>query len=189
MVKKKRTAKTTAKSSKSMNVEAKEIKQQEPAQVKSEENKDAKIAELEEKVAELNDKFLRLYSEFDNFRKRSLKEKIDLVKTASEEIIIDLLPVVDDFERAIKAAEAANEEEALNEGMILIYNKLKGILDKKGLKAIKAIGEEFDTDFHEAITYIEATDKNMKGKIFDEIEKGYMLNDKVIRYTKVVIGK
>ena len=172
-----------------MDVETKDIKQEETAQLVEDENKDKKIAELEEKVAELNDKFLRLYSEFDNFRKRTLKEKIDLVKTASEEIIIELLPVVDDFERAIKAAEDANDQQAVNEGMILIYNKLKGILDKKGLRPIDAIGEEFDTDFHEAITYIEAPDKKMKGKIFDEIEKGYLLNDKVIRYTKVVIGK
>ena len=189
MAKKKRTAKNTAKSTKNMNVETKDIKKEESAKVVEEENKDTKIAELEEKVADLNDKFLRLYSEFDNFRKRTLKEKIDLVKTASEEIIVELLPVVDDFDRAIKAAEVSDDQEAVKEGMIMIANKLKGILDKKGLKAINAIGEEFDTDFHEAITYIEASDKKMKGKIVDEIEKGYLLNDKVIRYTKVVIGK
>ncbi|MEZ5083199.1 MAG: nucleotide exchange factor GrpE [Bacteroidales bacterium] len=189
MAKKKRTKKNTVKSTNKMEVDVNNNLKKESIEIAEEENKDNKIDELEEKLAETNDKFLRLYSEFDNFRKRTLKEQIELTKTASEEIIIELLPVVDDFERAMKAAEETENQSAVNEGMILIYNKLKGILEKKGLKAIKSVGEDFNTDFHEAITYIDSFDKKMKGKVVDEIERGYMLNDKVIRYTKVIIGK
>jgi len=149
----------------------------------------SKEKEHQEKVNELNDKYLRLYSEFDNFRRRTIKERIELSKTASEDVIVDLLPILDDFERAMKSTEEVTECEAVKEGVNLIYNKFKGSLEKKGLKPIDAIGNEFDTDFHEAITYIKAPSKKMRGKIVDEIEKGYMLNDKVIRYTKVVIGQ
>jgi molecular chaperone GrpE len=145
--------------------------------------------ELNEKLQELNDKYLRLYSEFDNYRKRTIKERIELSKTASEEVITELLPVLDDFERAVKSSADDQNCKAIKEGVDLILNKFKGILEKKGLKPIAAIGEEFDTDYHEAITYIPAPSDDMKGKIVDEIEKGYMLNDKVIRYTKVVIGQ
>lgn len=151
--------------------------------------KSAKKIELQEKIDELNDKYLRLYSEFDNYRKRTIKEKIDLGKTASAEVISDLLPVVDDFERAIKSTEDSDDCDAFKEGIDLIFNKLKGVLEKKGLKPIEAIGKEFDTDFHEAIAYTPAPSKNLKGKIVDETEKGYMLNDKVIRFSKVVIGQ
>lgn len=145
--------------------------------------------EYKAKIDELNDKFLRLYSEFDNYRRRTSKEKLDLAKTASEEVITDLLPVLDDFERAIKSSESASDSDAIKEGMQLIYNKIKGTLTKKGLSAIEATGQEFDTDYHEAITYIPAPSDDLKGKVVDEVEKGYMLNDKVIRYTKVVIGQ
>jgi len=149
----------------------------------------SKEKELQEKVVELNDKYLRLYSEFDNYRRRTIKERIELSKTASEEVIVELLPILDDFERAIKSTEETAECDTVKEGVNLIYNKFKWTLDKKGLKPIEAIGKEFDTDFHEAITYIKAPSKKMRGKIVDEIEKGYMLQDKVIRYTKVVIGQ
>ncbi|MBN2174528.1 MAG: nucleotide exchange factor GrpE [Bacteroidales bacterium] len=148
-----------------------------------------KEAELQQKIDDLNDKYLRLYSEFDNFRKRTIREKLEYSKMASEEVISELLPVLDDFERAIKSSQDIENCEPVKEGVNLILNKLKGILEKKGLKPITAIGEVFNTDYHEAITYIPATSEEMKGKIMDEIEKGYMLNDKVIRYTKVVIGQ
>ena len=145
--------------------------------------------QLELKIEELNDKYLRLYSEFDNYRRRTSKERIDLGKTASAEVITDLLPVLDDFERAIKSAAETQDCEAVKEGVNLIYNKFKGILEKKGVKAIDAIGQEFNTDFHEAITYIPAPGEDLKNKIVDEVEKGYLLGDKVIRYSKVIIGQ
>ena len=155
----------------------------------SKKDKKSELIEWQEKAAEINDKFLRLYSEFDNFRKRTAREKIEMSKTASEDVISDLLPVLDDFERAIKSTEESTDCGAVKEGMNLIYNKFNGILDKKGLKPIEAIGQEFDTDFHEAITYIPAPSDDLQGKVVDEVEKGYKLGDKVIRYTKVIIGQ
>jgi len=149
----------------------------------------SKEKELQEKIDELNDKYLRLYSEFDNYRKRTSKEKLELSKTASEEVIIELLPVLDDFERAIKSTEDSNDCAAVKDGVNLIHSKFKGVLTKKGLTAIESIGKEFDTDFHEAITQIPAPSKKLKGKVVDEVEKGYLLNEKVIRFSKVVIGK
>lgn len=146
------------------------------------------IADLQKKVEELNDKYLRLFSEFDNYRKRTLKERIDLSRTASEEVIVSLLTVLDDFERAQKAFETTDNIDVLKEGLQLIYTKFRNILTQKGLKEMNASGEVFDTDFHEAITQIPAPSEDMKNKVLDEVEKGYLLNDKVIRYAKVVIG-
>ena len=163
---------------------------EEPSKNKaSKKDKKSELIEWQEKAAELNDKFLRLYSEFDNYRKRTAREKIEMSKTASEDVISELLPVLDDFQRAIKSTEESTDCEAVKEGMSLIYNKFTGILEKKGLKPIEAIGQEFDTDYHEAITYIPAPSDDLKGKVVDEVEKGYMLGEKVIRYTKVVIGQ
>ena len=167
-----------------------EEKEAEPVKKKSaRKTKVSKEIELQEKIDELNDKYLRLYSEFDNYRKRTIKEKIDFSKMASAEVISDLLPVMDDFERAIKSTEDSDDCDAFKEGINLIFNKLKGVLEKKGLKPIEAIGKEFDTDFHEGIAYIPAPSEDLIGKIVDETEKGYMLNDKVIRFSKVVIGQ
>lgn len=146
------------------------------------------IEELKLKIADLNDKHLRLFSEFDNFRKRTIRERIELTTTASEEVIKDLLPVLDDFDRAIKALENTDNLDSFKEGISLIHNKFKSTLSARGLKPMKAKGETFDTDFHEAVTEIPAPDKKMKGKNVDEIEKGYLLGDKVIRYAKVVVG-
>lgn len=144
---------------------------------------------LKQKVEELNDKYLRLYSEFDNYRKRTIKEKIDLSRNASEEVISSLLTVLDDFERANRAFESKDITiEAMKEGIQLIYSKFRNILSQKGLKEMNAFGETFNTDFHEAITHIPASGEDMKNKVMDEVEKGYLLNDKVIRYAKVVIG-
>ena len=139
---------------------------------------------IEEKFAELNDKHLRLFAEFENFKKRTAKERIDLYKTAGESVLTALLPVLDDFERSIKANQKQEDE-----GVVLIYNKLKSILETKGLKAMKdPIGQELNTDYHEAITNIPAPSDDMKGKIIDVVEKGYFLNEKVIRYAKVVVA-
>ena len=145
--------------------------------------------DLAEQVSELNDRYLRLYSEFDNYRKRTLKEKIDLSKYASAEIITKLLPVLDDFERAIRAFDVSSDAgRSLKEGVALIYNKFLSILNQQGLEPMRTAGQPFDTDFHEAITNIPAANPDEKGKIVDEVEKGYLLNGKVIRYAKVVVG-
>lgn len=150
---------------------------------------DVKVEQTpEEKINELNDKYLRLYSEFDNFRRRTAKERLELFKTAGQDILTDLLPVLDDFERAMKNMES-NDVSAIKEGVNLIYNKFKNTLNEKGLQPFNSIGETFDADIHEAVTNIPAPNKKMKGKVVDEIEKGYRLNDKVIRFAKVVVGE
>jgi molecular chaperone GrpE len=144
---------------------------------------------LENKYSELNDKFLRLYSEFDNYRKRTNKEKIDLISSASSSVLKDLIPVLDDFERAIANNKNVTEIEALKEGFHLIYNKFKSILDAKGLKVMTCVGEVFDSELHEAIANVPAPSDEMKGKVIDDVEKGYFLNEKVLRYAKVVVGQ
>ncbi len=143
---------------------------------------------LKKQIAELNDKYLRLYSEFDNFRKRTIKEKAELIRTASEDVLKSVLPVIDDFERAIKANENVEEAAPIKEGITLIYNKLKNSTQLKGLTAFDSIGQDFNADTMEAITHIPATEENQKGKVVDEVEKGYKLGDKVIRYAKVVVA-
>ncbi len=149
---------------------------------------DEKIEALELKYAETNDKYLRLYSEFDNYRKRTLKEKLELTKTASEDIIVDLLPILDDFDRALQAmAEAKANDEAIK-GTELIYNKLFKILEQRGLEPMNSMEKEFDTDYHEAITNIKAPKKNLVGKVVDVIQRGYLLHGKIIRFAKVVVG-
>ena len=148
-------------------------------------------ADFEKKYNELNDKYLRLSAEYDNFRKRSLKEKMELIKTAGEDILVNILPVVDNFERALKSINNNTSEEgkAISEGVELIYNKFKEFLSQRGVKEIEAIGKDFDTDLHEAITKIPAPQDDMKGKVIDVIEKGYMMHEKVIRFSKVVVGE
>lgn len=145
------------------------------------------LEEEKAKYAELNDKYLRLFSEFDNFRKRTAKEKLDLTVTASENVIKDILPVLDDFERALQNMEK-NGNEADIQGVTLIFNKLKDTLKKKGLEEIEAMGVAFNTDEHEALTMIPASEEEMKGKVLDVIQKGYKLNGKVIRFARVVVG-
>lgn len=144
--------------------------------------------QLKQQVAELNDKYLRLYSDFDNFRKRTIKEKSDLIKTASEDALKAILPVIDDLERAIKANESISDIDAIKEGIHLIYNKIKHNTQQKGLVALESLGLDFSEETMEAITNIPAADPGQKGKVIDEIEKGYKLGDKVIRYAKVVIA-
>jgi len=159
---------------------------------KKKETKEDKLVaqneELQEKYNDLNDRFLRLYSEFDNFRKRNAKEKLELIKTASQNLIVDLLPILDDLERGIEAFKEHNADPELIKGVELIYNKFYNILKQKGLKAMDSMGKEFDTDWHEAITNIPAPSEDLKGKVVDVIQKGYLLNDKVIRYAKVIVG-
>lgn len=151
-------------------------------------DKDKQIAELKAKADELNDKYLRLYSEFDNFRKRTAKERIDLIQTAGEDVFKSILPVLDDFERAIKSNTETDDIKAVTDGVNLIFNKLKSTLTHKGLQEMKSIGEPFNADIHEAITNIPAPSEDMKGKVVDELEKGYSLNGKIIRFAKVIIG-
>jgi molecular chaperone GrpE len=143
---------------------------------------------LKKQLEEQNDKFLRLYSEFDNFRKRTAREKLDIVKNAGEDVIKQLLPIIDDFERAIQNNENVEDPGSLKECFNLIYNKLKSNLEAKGLTPMGVKGEPFDTDKHEALTNIPASGDEEKGKVIDVIEKGYLLNDKVIRFAKVVVG-
>ncbi len=145
------------------------------------------LEEAKGKVAELNDKHLRLQAEFDNFRKRTAKEKLDLTATASENVIKDILPVLDDFERALQNMEKNGNESDI-QGVTLIYNKLKNTLKNKGLEEIEAMDADFNTDEHEALTMIPAPEEDKKGKVLDVIQKGYKLNGKVIRFARVVVG-
>ncbi|MEN9639627.1 MAG: hypothetical protein RLZZ262_1496 [Bacteroidota bacterium] len=142
-----------------------------------------------DEAAEWRDKYLRLYAEFDNFRKRTMKERADLLSTASADVIKEMLPILDDFDRAVKANEVVEDIQAVKEGFVLIHQKLYKKLEMKGLKPISAKDQVFDTDFHEAITQIPAPTEDLKGKVVDEVEKGYLLNEKIIRFSKVVIGQ
>lgn len=162
-------------------------KQDKEATEEQEASKDKKTEQ--EKIEELNDKYLRLAAEYDNYRRRTLKEKMELAKSAGEDILIHILPVMDDFERGLASIEKAKEVDAIKEGVILIYNKFKEFLKQHGVKEIEAKEKEFDTDLHEAVTKIPAPSEELKGKVIDVVEKGYLLNDKVIRYAKVVIGE
>jgi molecular chaperone GrpE len=147
------------------------------------------IQDLNQKLIEANDKYLRLYSEFDNFRKRTIKEKADMYKTAGQDVIVSVIGTVDDFERALKITGKGEENKAHREGLELIYNKFIKTLEQKGVKEIDALGKDFDTDMHEALTQIPAPTPDLKGKVIDVIEKGYMISDKVIRFAKVVVGQ
>jgi molecular chaperone GrpE len=144
---------------------------------------------IEEKNKELQDKYLRLSAEFDNYRKRTHREKTEMIKTASEDLLRKIIPVVDDLERGLQVVNSAKDLEAVKQGMNLIYSRFRDFLKHNGIKEIEAMNQEFNTDFHEAVTKIPAPDENMKGKVIDVVEKGYLLHDKVIRYPKVVVGE
>jgi len=150
---------------------------------------EVKIGELESANKDLNDKFLRLSAEFDNYRKRTLRERMELTKTAAESVMLGILPVTDDFERAMHSIEQGMDFEATKEGILLIYNKFKEFIKQNGITEIDAAGKPFDTDLHEALTKIPAPSEDLKGKIIDVVQKGYYLNDKVIRFAKVVVGE
>ncbi|MBN2166427.1 MAG: nucleotide exchange factor GrpE [Marinilabiliaceae bacterium] len=147
------------------------------------------VNELNQKLADINDKHIRLSAEFDNYRKRTLKEKMDLTKSAGESVLKGILPVVDDFDRALAHLDDAKDLDSIKKGINLIYNKFKDFLSQQGVKEIEAKEKDFDTDLHEAITKIPAPTPEMKGKVVDCVEKGYLLNEKVIRFSKVVVGE
>lgn len=151
--------------------------------------KDIEIAELKKELEELRDKYVRLYADFDNARKRMAKEKMEIILTASKDVLKDLLPVLDDFERAQKAVANSTDVVAVKDGLNLVQTKLVNTLSAKGLKAMESIGTDFDVNNHEAITEIPAPTPEQEGKVIDEVEKGYFLNDKIIRFAKVVVGK
>lgn len=150
---------------------------------------DNELEKLKAEVEEWKDKYTRLIAEFDNYKKRSFKEKMETIQTAGREIIVSLLDVVDDTERAEKQMETAADLQALKEGTTLVFNKLKHTLQNKGLKAFESKGEVFDVEKHEAVTEIPVQTEDMVGKVVDELQKGYYLNDKLIRHAKVVVGK
>ncbi|MCB8963605.1 MAG: nucleotide exchange factor GrpE [Bacteroidales bacterium] len=151
--------------------------------------KKEETVDIASQFEDMRDKYLRLSAEFDNYRKRTLREKSDILKYGSEEVLKDLLPVVDDLDRALKAIETATDINAVKDGLVLIVNKFNEFLKSKGVKEIDAVGQQLDTDLHEAITKFPAQDESQKGKIIDVIQKGYMLNDKVMRFSKVVVGE
>lgn len=159
------------------------------ARTKKKTEESPKLKALEQELQEQKEKYLRLSADFDNYRKRTMKEKIELTKQAGEEIFARILPVLDNLERAMKAVEEAKDLEAVKEGMHLIYNMFNEYLGQQGVKEIEAMHQEFDTDVHDAVTKIPAPDKKLQGKVVEVIERGYFLNDKVLRYAKVVIGE
>jgi molecular chaperone GrpE len=168
------------------NMENEETKANNESPVAEEPNE---VEKLKTEVTELKDKYLRLYSEFENFRRRTSKEKLDLIKTANEDLLLALVPVIDDFERADKSLNDSTDTGAVKEGVKLIYNKLFKLLESMGLKAMESsIGKEFNSELQEAIGQAPAPSETLKGKIIDEVEKGYTLNDKVVRFAKVIIG-
>lgn len=176
-------------------VEEQELKEEPKAEKKKEKKKSAKekkadeLEELGQKLQNINDKYMRLSAEFDNYRKRTLKEKMELTKSAGEKILVNVLPVMDNFERALQSMDDAKDIEALKEGVKLIYSNFKDFISQNGVKEIEAVNQEFDTDIHEAITKIPAPSEDLKGKVVDCVEKGYTLNEKVIRFSKVVVGE
>lgn len=147
------------------------------------------VITLEQELAESKDKYLRLYSDFENYKRRTAKERMELMMTANKEVLVSLIPVLDDFERASKAMEKATEVGAVKEGIELVSHKLKSILTNKGLKEMESNHKPFDSEFHEAITNIPAPTEDLKGKVIDTVEKGYLLNERVIRFAKVVVGE
>ncbi|MFB6257238.1 MAG: nucleotide exchange factor GrpE [Flavobacteriales bacterium] len=178
-------------------VEEQETENDEQSEASEEEEEassaDERVKQLEKQLEDLNEKHLRLFSEFDNFKKRTKKEKSELIKSAGEDVIGELLPVLDDFERAIASnqeVEAEGEQvEQLKNGFELIYNKMKKTLEDKGLQEMEAEWEEFNTDRHEAMTRMPVEDEEQKGKVVEVVQKGYYLNEKVLRYAKVVVGQ
>jgi molecular chaperone GrpE len=152
------------------------------------ENESSITSKLEAELADQKDKFIRLYSEFENYKRRTAKEKLEFASMANKDLMSALLPIVDDMERAEKSMETATDIEALKEGLKLVFNKFAKTLEGKGLKMIDAQGQPFDSEFHEAITQIPSPSEDLKGKVVDVVEKGFFLNDKIIRFAKVIIG-
>jgi len=186
-------SKKNTKTSQPKKTQAKSASKKTEKEVKAK-NKEVKKEVKKEKsdkeiIAELNDKYLRLAAEYDNYRRRTLKEKMELSKTAGEDLLVNILPVMDDFERGLSNIDKAKDIKAVKDGILLIYNKFGEFLKQRGVKEIEAKEKEFDTDLHEAITKIPAPNEKLKGKVVDVVEKGYYLNEKIIRFSKVVIGE
>ncbi len=177
--------KETDKKTKVKKTSAKQYKKTEGQTKKPDKTSEAVAAE---KIAEFQNKYIRLSADFDNYRKRTLKEKVDLIKSANAEILLNLLPVMDDFDRALKSMKDTKGCKEIKDGIDLIYNKFGEFLKSSGVKEIDAMHKKFDTDKHEAVTKIPAPVKKLKGKVLDVIQKGYYLNEKIIRYPKVIIG-
>ena len=166
-----------------------EVREEENTSMSNEEKLAQELEKAQHMLEEQKDKYLRLSAEFDNYRKRTMKEKAELILNGAEKSISSILPIVDDFERALKNIETATDVAAVKEGVELIYNKFMKVLEQNGVKVIETQEKELDTDFHEAIAVIPAPTENLKGKILDCVQTGYTLNDKVIRHAKVVVGE
>lgn len=175
------------------NVDNSNLQEETPANSQEEQSNEVEeldeVAKLKAELEESNNKFLRLYAEFDNYKRRTSKERIDYMQSAGKEVILSLLPILDDFERGLEAMNSASDVPSVKEGVDLIYQKLLSTLNQKGLKPMEVVGEVFDADFHEAIANIPVQDENQKGKIIEELQKGYLLNDKILRFAKVVTGQ
>jgi molecular chaperone GrpE len=175
----------------SLNVdqEASDTMKSEPESAPEADKELKKEPSIEEKLAEMQDRYLRLSAEFDNYRKRTLREKIELTKHAGENILMNIVPVMDDFERALKLMETATDSSAMKSGIELIYNKFSDFLRQHGIKEIESFNKEFNVDLHDAITKVQVKDESMKGKVVDVVLKGYWLHDKVMRHSQVVVGE
>ena len=149
---------------------------------------ESEVEKLENELKELKDKYMRLLAEFDNFRRRTAKERLELIQTAGKDVIVSLLEVLDDCDRAEKQMQSGTDLKALKEGIQIVFNKIRSVLQSKGVKGMESLKTDFDVEKHEAITEVPVTDKKLKGKVIDEVQKGYYLNDKLIRFAKVVIG-
>ena len=183
-------AEQTAETQAEAQAEANENEDQaQEAEAPAEDTPDAKINKLTEDLEKSNKEYLFLMAEFDNFRKRTVREKADIIRNAGEKVLGELLPIIDDFERAIKANEQADDIDAIKQGVTLIYNKLIKYLEHNQVKAIESTGNDFDTELHEAVTTFPAPSEEMKGKVIDTVLTGYTINDKVLRHAKVVVGQ
>ena len=152
-------------------------------------SEDSDQEKVKAELDEINDKYVRKVAEFENYKRRNAKERMELIQTAGKEVIIDLLEVLDDLDRAQKQVETSNNINEIKEGVMLVFNKLRNKLYAKGLRPIESLGKDFNPDIHEAITQVPVSDEKLKGKVIDEVQKGYYLNDKIIRFAKVVVGK
>lgn len=166
-----------------------EMPQQEAPQEEKELSVEEQLAVAKEQIEQEKKEYMFLLAEFDNFRKRTIKEKADIIKNASEKAMTELLPVIDDMERAMQAIEASDNIDSAKEGINLIYNKFIKYLEQNGVKAIDSTNADFNTEYHEAVTIFPAPDEDKKGKVIDTVQKGYTMNDKVIRHSKVVVGQ
>lgn len=169
-------------------VEKENLTEEESVQVSEVDTLKKELESLKAEQAELNDKYLRKVAEFENYRKNAIKDRAELIKNGGERLLTDMLPLIDDFERALQAVEQSEDVVALKEGVVLIYNKFITFLAQNGVKAIDTENAEFNTDYHEAVTMFPASTEEQKNKIIDCVSKGYMMNDKVIRFAKVVVG-